>query len=97
MLTYISTEKNIHKEINADDTGFIISAFSNKDLYKNIPTGTFSDNLSIEIDGNFYNIECTNGDRVKDVSADKCFSLSNQESTRLRSIFEAYGGTFPYK
>lgn len=94
-INFVYGEKDIHQSITDEESQTIAEIFQNKERFDTIPSNGFDDQISVYIDGKLYDVATDGFTRIKDVSQNMYFNVSESELNTIHGIFEKYGGSFP--
>jgi len=99
ILNYSYNQTHFSKEAKKEEKEKIISILNDKKYHSSIFVGElscgFSEDVSIKVDNEIYEIACDNCPYIKVKSTEKYLFLTDEEAKNMREIFFNYGGFFP--
>ena len=97
-LIFIYEQTHINVTLEDDAAKSVIDILNHKrydPIWAGVPSCGFDPNISLKIGDRIFAIACDSCNIVQDLSAQKYFSVSQNEMDQIRSLFEEYGGYFP--
>ncbi|MBQ6381696.1 MAG: hypothetical protein IJJ41_08910 [Clostridia bacterium] len=98
-INYSYQSTHFSRQANQQEKETIIRVLNNKKYHSSTFVGElscgFSENISITIDNEIYEIACDSCPYINVKSTGKYLLLTDEEAKSIRDIFFQYGGVFP--